>query len=141
MVNPSNLVVSVGARSCAIPLSQVVETMRALPVEAIAGSPPYVLGVAIVRGAPIVVVSLAALVGSTGRAAPTRFVTVRAGARHVALAVDGVEGVAELDAARLAVMPPLLGDIATIESLGARDERLLVVLDGARLLPDETPAP
>lgn len=111
--------------------------MRPLPVERVAGAPACVLGLAIVRGSPVPVVSLAALVGTTIAASPSRFVILRVGTRRVALAVDAVRGVAAVDEARLEPMPPLLQNLAAVDGIYARDEALMMVLSGARLLPDE----
>src|SRR6185436_6230529 len=43
----------VGGLLCALPLEHVEETMRPLAIEAIAGGPAFVRGLAVVRGAPI----------------------------------------------------------------------------------------
>jgi purine-binding chemotaxis protein CheW len=43
-----SLVVRVCARLCVVPLAHVVETMRPLPVERIAGTPSFVRGVSII---------------------------------------------------------------------------------------------
>lgn len=131
------LLVRAGARVCALPLAAVAETMRPLPVSAIAGVPAFVSGVAIVRGEAVPVLALGALLGDREPAPPARFVTVRAGSRTAALAVDAVVGVAALGAGD-APHVPLLADASdgAIEALGARDEDLLVVLRTARLVPD-----
>jgi purine-binding chemotaxis protein CheW len=136
------LVVRAGERLCALPVSAVGETMRPLPVAPIAGAPPYVLGVAIVRGEPVPVVDLAALVGGGATAgAATRFVSVRSGGRVAALAVAEVLGVTSLgpEGARNA---PLLADACggTLVALRARDEDLLLVLGAGRLVPPEATA-
>jgi purine-binding chemotaxis protein CheW len=113
----------------------VIETMRPLPVEPLRGAPPFVLGISIIRGAPTPVVDAAALIGATG-STPRRFVTIRTGTRIGALAVDAVIGVHAL--ASLAALPPLLDaarDVAA--AIGTLDAELLVVLDTARLVPDD----
>jgi purine-binding chemotaxis protein CheW len=122
---------------CALPLEHVEETMRPLPVEAIAGVPSYVLGVSIIRGVPVPVVDTAGLI-SAEPGLPSRFVTIRAGRRHVALAVDAVLEIRPLPAEWLAELPPLLGpDRAdAIAALGSLDARLLVVLEATRIVPD-----
>ena len=72
------LVVRVCTRLCAVPLAHVVETMRPLPVERIAGMPSFVRGVSIIRGVPTPVVDLGVVLGTPGEAAE-RFVTLRLG--------------------------------------------------------------
>ncbi|MGH7656110.1 MAG: chemotaxis protein CheW [Gemmatimonadaceae bacterium] len=125
--------------SCALPLAQVEETMRPLPVEAINGMPPFVRGVAIVRGAPIPVVDAEALLfGSTGSQV-TRFVTVKTGSRRVALSVGAVAGIVDVPAETVAAMPPLLKQARddVVASVGALDQELLLVLSAAKIATDE----
>lgn len=134
------LIVRSGARLCAIAIDHVHETMRPLPVDAVAGAPDFVLGLAVIRGVPVPVVDLDALLG--GGIAPRthgRFVTLRLGERRVALAVDEVLGVERIDRTRLAEFPPLLGPAGAdrIEALGTLDAQLLVVLRATQVVPAE----
>lgn len=137
-VREPTLVCRVGARTCALPLAAVIETMRPLPVEPVRGSPAFVRGISIIRGAPVPVVDAAGLIGGAA-VAPARLVTLRVGERTVALAVDAVLGVQTLDTASLAALPPLLGEAAreVVAAIGMLDAGLLVVLDATRLVPDE----
>ena len=48
----ASLVSRVATRLCALPVGAVIETMRRLPVEPIAGAPAFIAGLAIVRGEP-----------------------------------------------------------------------------------------
>lgn len=132
------LVCRVGVRRCAIPLEAVIETMRPLPIDPLVGAAEAVIGVAIIRGDATAVVDLAGLFGQRSPE-PRRFVTVRTGARVVALAVDAVVGVSRVDRQSLRALPPLLGDARTsaIEAIGAADSELLVVLRSARVAPAE----
>jgi purine-binding chemotaxis protein CheW len=111
--------------------------MRPLPVEPLAGAPSFVLGIAIIRGAPTPVVDTAALLGSSG-AAPTRFVTINTGDGAVALAVDAVLGVSQLARDALAGVAPLLREASTdvVASITSLDTALLLVLELSRILPD-----
>lgn len=122
---------------CALPLAHVEETMRPLPVEPIAGVPSFVRGVAVVRGAPIPVVDAASLIRGE-ESAPTRFVTIKTGARRVALAVDAVVGIVAVSQASVDSLPPLLdqADGDAIAAIGTLDKELLLVLRHTRLLPD-----
>lgn len=131
------LVCDTDGRRCALALEHVVETMRPLPISPFAGAPDFVLGVAIVRGAPTPVVDLAALLGG-GRRTPGRFVTVKAGERRVALAVERVAGVHMLPAAD-GVIPPLLREARAdvVAGVSTLDAELLVVIRAARIVPDE----
>ena len=132
------LVCRVGSRLCALPLPHVVETLRALPIEPIAGAPEFVLGVSIVRGEPLPVVAATRLVGDGASVHAGRFVVLKAGLRRVVFAVEGVEGVRALGPASLATMPPLLRDASAdvIVSIGTLDGDLLLVLRSVRMVPD-----
>ena len=141
-VAKSVLVVVAQGKRYALPLDHVIETMRPLPIEPVANAAHYVVGVSIIRGLPVPVVDLGGLlapVGTLSHPAHARFVMVRAGARHVALAVESVIGVRRLEAGRLHDLPPLLRASlpASIASLGVPDRELLAVLDGGCLVPDE----
>ncbi|HEY0713036.1 MAG TPA: chemotaxis protein CheW [Polyangia bacterium] len=133
-----NLVVvcRVGRRLCGLPVSDVVETMRPLPVQPVAGAPKFVSGVSIIRGNPVPVVDAAALLADDTSTAPTRFVTLAVKGRQVALAVDEVTGVRALTS--FAELPPLLNDAGkeAITAMGRLDADLLTLLQGTRLVPD-----
>jgi purine-binding chemotaxis protein CheW len=124
-------------RLCALPVAHVVETMRPLAIEPLAAMPAFVRGLARIRGAAVPVVDAGALLGARDEARFTRFVTVRAGERRVALAVEEVLGVRELAAAALQDLPPLLREAgeALVAAVGSLDTGLLVVLHAARIVP------
>ncbi len=124
-------------RRCAVPIGHVAEVMRPLRIEPLARLPSYALGVSIIRGAPTPVLDLGLLLGA-GPAQATRFITLRVGARTVALAVDAVVGVRHLSADALATLPPMLGGAGdeVIANLGTLDAELLVVLRAGHLLPE-----
>jgi purine-binding chemotaxis protein CheW len=132
------LLCRVGARVCALPIDHVVETLRPLAVEPVAGAPPFVVGVCILRGSPTPVVDCAALLGGGQSDAPKRFVAVRSGQRIIALAVDAVLGVRALDARSLHELPPLLRDAhgEVVSAIGALDAELLLVLRSTHVVPE-----
>jgi purine-binding chemotaxis protein CheW len=122
---------------CALPLEHVVEVMRPLPVEGLSGAPPFVAGLARIRGLAVPVVDLGRLITGVDVQDATRFVTVRSAGRVVALEVDAVMGIAPLSGA-LSELPPLFhDDDGPIAALGDRDRALLLVLSTARLVPPE----
>jgi purine-binding chemotaxis protein CheW len=119
-------------------VADVEETMRPLPIELLPDLPPSVLGVSIVRGVPIPVVDAGYLFAAkaTGSAA-TRFVTIKIGSRRAALSVDSVIGVRDLAATAAHELPPLFQDADDLmQTLGALDADLLVVLRSARIVPE-----
>ena len=132
------LICRVQTRLCALPLEHVIETLRPLPVEPVAGAPPFVLGLAVIRGTPLPVIDAARLLGADD-ARTERFVTVMAGNRRVALAVDHVLGVRAVAPQSLHALPPLLHDADTdvIAAIGLLDAELLLVLRSTRLLPED----
>lgn len=137
------LVVRAGAaRWCALPLGHVVETLRPLALEPLAGAPGHVLGIALIRGIAQPVVDLARLLGTCAGPADdiTRLVTLRVGTRRVALAVAAVQGLRRIAPQAWQPLPPLLREAGqeAVAALATLDAELLLVLDSARLLPDET---
>jgi len=127
-----------GSHLHAIPLDQVIESMRVPPIDAISGAPRYVLGLCIVRGSPVPVVDPGLLLGDQ----PTRsqrLVTIRAGRRTIALAVEEVLGIRAIDAETSSQLPPLLRNAAaeTIAAIGTLDAELLFFLHTARIVPED----
>jgi purine-binding chemotaxis protein CheW len=125
------------AHICALPLAGVVETMRPLPCEPFPKAPPFVSGIAIVRGVPTPVVDMRALMGEPPATAPERYVTVEVNNRIVALAFDAVLGIHTLDAGHAIGLPPLLRNVAgeTISDVAAKDTDLLLFFEAARIFP------
>jgi purine-binding chemotaxis protein CheW len=113
--------------------------MRPLAIEPLASAPSFVAGVSIVRGEPIPVLDLRRLLGSSGEPeSARRLVAIRVDSRRAGLLVDGVEGVRRLPSDTLRALPPLLGDASRelIAEIGRLDEKLLMVLESGRLVPD-----
>lgn len=136
--NPA-LLFRVRNRLCALPIAHVLETMRPLPIEPVAATPDFVLGVTLIRGVPTPVVDAGALIGATEPADFKRYVTLRSGEGSVALAVEDVLGVRELPPASLKRLPPLLREasVEILSALGALDSELLTMLQVARTLTDK----
>ncbi len=132
------LIVGLQSRICAVPLTDVIETMRPLPIEPLSGAPSFVRGVAIIRGIPTPVIDLGALLGNPDGVAE-RFITLSVGHRQVALSVAEVLGVRELDMATTQELPPLLRGASNdiLETIGTLDEQVLMVLQAGWELPHE----
>lgn len=133
------LIVGLKSCVCAVPLTHVIETMRPLAVEPISGAPSFVQGIAIIRGIPTPVVDLGAILGTPGERAE-RFVTLRVGEKQVALSVNVVLGVRDLDTIlTIRELPSLLQRASkdVVETIGTLDEQVLMVLRAGWELPDE----
>lgn len=134
------LVCRVGAKLCGIPLAQVLETLRPLPTEPLAGLPAAITGLALIRGHATPVIDARVLLGGEAVTPPQRYVTLNLNAaqrRVAALAVDDVVGVRQVTDAKLGELPALLRDERELLSaLGTLDQELLLVLEHARLLPE-----
>jgi len=125
-----------GSHHFALPMQHVVETMRMLPIEKVAGCPPIVCGLSVIRGAPTPVIDAALLFdGHPGRC--ERLVTVRTGQRTIALATQAVVGIREIADDELEDLPPLLGDVEAIAGLTTLDQHLVFLLRSARIIPDD----
>lgn len=122
---------------CALPIEHVIEIMRPLPVEQIAGAPHYVRGLSIIHGAPVPVIDLGLIVGDRATAS-TRLVLIRAAARSIAITVDNVLGVSVITGDALGELPPLLRDAApdTIAAIGRLDNDLIIFLHVTRIVPE-----
>lgn len=125
----------VAGRACALRVGDVREVMRPQPIEPLAGAPPFVMGLAVVRGEAVPVLDLASLLGAEASAV-TRFVTVKAGDRQVALAVGEVIGFSQNLAEGQALPPLAVSAQSALEAVGALDRELLSVLGAARLVPE-----
>lgn len=125
------------AHICALPLAAIVETMRPMPREAFPKAPPFVSGIAIIRGVPTPVVDMRALMGEPSSQEAGRYVTVRINERVVALAFDAVLGIHTLEARNVMGLPPLLKNIAgeTISDVAARDSDLLLFFEASLIFP------
>ena len=133
------LLCRIGSCIGALGLGVVRETMRPLPIAPLGGgAPPFVLGLAIVRGVPIPVIDAAAVLGSSESTRPGRFVSLKVGERSAALAVDAVLEIRSLPPGMLAETPPLLlgADRGLVSLVGELDAKLLAVLEAARLVPE-----
>ena len=131
------LLCRIGSCIGALAVKDVRETMRPLPIEPLSGAPPFVLGLAIVRGSPTPVIDAGRLLGSSA-SSPARFISLKLEERAAVLAVDAVLDIRPLPKGILVDTPPLLreADQGLISVIGALDTKLLVVLEAARLVPD-----
>ncbi|BCJ56541.1 hypothetical protein Asp14428_80160 [Actinoplanes sp. NBRC 14428] len=133
-----SLVFRAGPLLCALRIDDVIETMRPLVTHPLAGTPPFVSGICIMRGAPTLVVDVARLLG--GASAPVgRFVAVRTERGPVAFAIGEIQGVRPVGGDPAARHEALLGDAPArlIAAVGTLDAEPVLVLQGMRFVPDE----
>lgn len=131
------LVFRAGALLCALPLDEVIETMRPLETRPLAGTPGYVHGISVLRGVPTPVIDVARLLaGAAGEI--ERYVAVRTERGPVALATGTVLGIRATDAGPAEAHPALLGGshrlVAGVGTLGSEP---LLLLQNMRAVPDE----
>jgi purine-binding chemotaxis protein CheW len=132
------LVFRAGDKLVALPLADVVEVMRPLPISKLEGTPRFVLGAGRVRGAAVPVIDARVLLEGDAARPATRWISLRLGTRRAALAVDEVLGARTLRDAKLGALPPLLDGVTSgaAEWVASVDEQLAFVLRTARLVPE-----
>jgi purine-binding chemotaxis protein CheW len=131
------LLCRVGRSSCALPLEHVIETLRPLPIEPVTDAPRSVLGLSVIRGIPIPVIDIGALIGES-ETHPQRMVTLTTGTRRVALTVGSILGVRSFESGSFSALPPLLQEAVghVVSAIGTLDTELLLLLRAARLVPE-----
>jgi purine-binding chemotaxis protein CheW len=134
------LIFTVGAQFCAVPLTDVVEVMRAQPITSHDVLPAGVLGTTILRGQPTPVIDAGQLLrGASSSGA--RLLSLKVGLRRVALAVDHIVGTSAIVEDALVDAPALLrGNDGVVAALSVLDSELVHVLTSVRLLPHEPDA-
>ena len=133
----TSLVFRAAALLCALPLSEVVETMRPLPTRPLAGKPGFVRGVSVLRGVPTPVIDVGRLLTGTP-AEIERYVEVRTERGPVALATGPVLGVRATGAGPAQGHPALLGGATRlIAGVGTIGSEPLLLLHSMRPVGDE----
>jgi purine-binding chemotaxis protein CheW len=133
-----SLVFRAGALLCALRLDEVIETMRPLAVQPIAGTPSFVRGISIMRGVPAPVIDVARLLG--GDDAPAvRFIAVGTDRGSVAFATGPVLGIRPTVAGTDRHHTRLLGVVPArlVAAIGTVDGEPLIQLQSMRMVPDE----
>jgi purine-binding chemotaxis protein CheW len=133
-----SLVFRAGALLCALRLDEVIETMRPLPVQPLAGTPAFVRGISIVRGVPTPVIDVARLLG--GADAPVvRFITVGTERGSIAFATGPILGLRPTVTGTDRHHTRLLGVVPArlVAAIGTVDNEPLIQLQSMRMVPDE----
>jgi purine-binding chemotaxis protein CheW len=133
-----SLVFRAGPLLCALRLDEVIETMRPLVTHPLAGTPDFVAGICIMRGAPTLVVDVATLLGGA-EAETSRFIAVRTEHGPVAFATGPIHGVLPVAADTSRRHEALLGDAPArlVAAVGTIDAEPVLLIQSMRLLPDE----
>jgi purine-binding chemotaxis protein CheW len=124
--------------SYALPLKDVIETMRPLPIQPVADTPDAVLGLSVIRGEAVPVIDIGLLLGMAP-AKPARFVLARGEKRHFALAVTGAVSIASFEPGAWRELPPLAHGVqlALIDQIAVVDRELVLLLNALRIVPAE----
>jgi purine-binding chemotaxis protein CheW len=111
--------------------------LRPLPVEPLAGVPPYIRGICVLRGRPVPVVDIGLLLGGVRAVGRTgeRFVGVRTGPQTAALSVDTVVGIRDLPLDLLHDLSSVTGSPACT-AVGALGREPLLLLETGRVIPE-----
>jgi purine-binding chemotaxis protein CheW len=135
----SLLVVVGGTLRVGLPIEQVGETMRPLPIQSLGYPLPFVQGLSTIRGLSIPVIDLGLLLSPREQPGNfRRFVTIHVEDRLAALAVEEVEGIVTMNQASFSRLPPLLSEAAgdSVDGLSLADSKLFLALKPSRLVPD-----
>lgn len=114
------------------------------PVTRVPGVPPYVAGMANLRGAILPVIDLAVRLGWEATQADERhaIIVVQVEGKSYGLVVEAVRDLVQLDAASLQAPPVLGGEtiLGFIEGLAAVGDRMIQVLNLRALVGADAPA-
>lgn len=123
--------------SYAMPLAQVGEIIAAASITQVPGAPAMVAGIATLRDEPLLMVSLAQLLGLSQpvEMKPVMALVLEHGVLRIGLLVDAVTGMASFPEAALRLLHETAGDVAGV--LHDAGGRVLGLLDSARLLRTE----
>lgn len=137
VVDP-HLAVRAGSRWLALPATAIREVVLKGSLTRVPLSPPHVLGVAVIRGRVVPVISLEGWLGAAdlSELVPTlpRLVVVETAAAEIAVVVDEVRGITDLPGGARSDEAPTGGRPAWILAEHSWDKRLLCVVDVNRLV-------
>lgn len=122
--------------SWAMPLAQVAEIINCAGITPVPGAPAMVAGIATLRDEPLLMVSLARLLGLAPQENTAAMALVlEQDALRIGLMVDAVSGMASFPESALRLLQEAAGDVAGV--LHDDGGRVLGMLDSARLLRPE----
>ncbi|MSR28489.1 MAG: chemotaxis protein CheW [Phycisphaerales bacterium] len=128
---------------CAIPIESIDEVLPLVEAHTIAGTPPWMLGMARLRGAfvPLIDATMIAKGTPTARTMNARIVLLRpehCGGIRLALVVGRIGGLLSIDFASHASHPWIAGaGLGTLAAVAADEGGAITLLDPAALLTPE----
>lgn len=126
---------------CALSLQGLGEVMRPQPLEKLGRLPEFVDGLSVIRGKPLPVVNLPRLLtGKNSRpSAQERFVTAISEGHRLALRVDEVGSIRELETSIWSNLPSLLEEVHQehVAAVGSLQGGLLLLLRRSNLISED----
>ncbi|MEO8622479.1 MAG: chemotaxis protein CheW [bacterium] len=135
----SYLTASIAGVQVALPVSSVKEIVRAVALAIVPGAPRLLEGALNLRGTLVPVVDLRLRLGLPSRAndPSDSLIVLATNARLLAVRVESVDDVEEIDAASIAnpsVISPVLAALPALAGIASRDDGALVIYDPATFL-------
>lgn len=133
------VVFSLGEEEYGVPVGQVQEIIRMAAITQVPKAPPFVEGVINLRGRVIPVVDLKRLfsLGQNSHDDRSRIIVVEVGDQTVGLTVDDVSEVLRLPVGTIDPPPAVAGgDGSFLTGVGKLEQRLLMLLDLEKLMPN-----
>jgi purine-binding chemotaxis protein CheW len=123
---------------CGLPVEQVIETMRPMPIRSLADSPPYILGLSVIRGNGVPVIDGGRLFKDAADPAHTSLILLKVGSRQVGLMVEQVVGIGHLPDGLATGLTPLARQTCpeVVQSLSLLEGDLVYLLQTARLITE-----
>lgn len=122
-----------------LPICDVAEVLRPLPIEPLSELPIFIKGISIIREVPVPVIDMGLLFGISSTQSPSRLIVLNLPERRVALTADEVIGIKEIEPTFLQDALPILGKVRSeiVSAIGVMDSRLLVTLKGGHIVSEE----
>jgi purine-binding chemotaxis protein CheW len=131
----------IGEEEFGIEILKVQEIIRTMAITKVPNSPPYVDGVINLRGKVIPVIDLRSLFNMECRPHDnhTRIIVLQIHGMIVGFVVDEVSEVLRIQSNTVEPPPPVVSGIESeyIKGVGKLDDRLLILLDLDKLIPEE----
>ena len=136
------VVFSLHGEEYGLPIDSVREIIRYTPPRATAAASGLVKGMISLRGRVLPVVDLSSRLGNTLEiTSKTKILVVELARGSVALIVDAVEGILQLQAEQIEPLPVAAGDSRWGDEIAVVGERLIIVIDPEQAMGSALPAP